>query len=38
MLLVGFHSLESLFEQYGYVAVFIGIMLESMGLPLPGKA
>jgi membrane protein DedA with SNARE-associated domain len=38
MLLVGFHSLGSLFEQYGYVAVFLGVMLESTGLPLPGES
>ncbi len=38
MLLVGFHSLESLFEQYGYIAVFTGILLESTGLPLPGES
>ena len=34
----GFHSLNGLFEHYGYAAVFLGIMLESIGLPLPGES
>jgi membrane protein DedA with SNARE-associated domain len=38
MSLIGFHSFHSLFEQYGYIAVFLGIMLESIGLPLPGES
>ena len=27
----------SLIEQYGYLVVFFGVMLESMGVPLPGE-
>jgi undecaprenyl-diphosphatase len=27
----------SLIEHYGYLAVFFGVMLESMGVPLPGE-
>jgi membrane protein DedA with SNARE-associated domain/membrane-associated phospholipid phosphatase len=27
----------SLIEQYGYVIVFLGVMLESAGVPLPGE-
>ncbi|TCJ16673.1 DedA family protein [Rubrobacter taiwanensis] len=27
----------SLIGQYGYLAVFFGVMLESMGVPLPGE-
>jgi membrane protein DedA with SNARE-associated domain len=30
--------LDSLFEQYGYPVIFLGIMLESIGLPLPGES
>ena len=32
------HALHNLFEQYGYAAIFAGIMLESIGLPLPGES
>ncbi|HEY4042450.1 MAG TPA: DedA family protein [Rhodopila sp.] len=38
MPLIGFHTLDSLFAQYGYVAIFIGVMLESTGVPLPGES
>ncbi|PYR32706.1 MAG: DedA family protein, partial [Acidobacteria bacterium] len=26
-----------IFEQYGYWAVFLGVMLENAGLPVPGE-
>lgn len=26
-----------LIEQYGYLAVFFGVMLESVGIPIPGE-
>lgn len=32
------HALDNLFQSYGYTAVFLGIMLESIGLPLPGES
>lgn len=32
------HAIESVLHQYGYVAVFLGIMLESAGMPLPGES
>ena len=32
------HELESLFRDYGYWAIFLGVMLESIGLPLPGES
>ena len=32
------HPLDRLLEAYGYAAVFVGILLESMGLPLPGES
>lgn len=32
------HSLDSLFDQYGYIVVFVGVLLESIGLPLPGES
>jgi membrane protein DedA with SNARE-associated domain len=31
-------SLDGLFQQYGYGVIFLGIMLESIGLPLPGES
>ena len=31
-------SLHGLLDQYGYRAVFVGILLESTGLPLPGES
>jgi membrane protein DedA with SNARE-associated domain len=27
----------SLIEQYGYLIVFLGVMLEGIGIPLPGE-
>lgn len=38
MSIVPLHALEGLFHQYGYAVVFVGIMLESIGLPLPGES
>ena len=38
MSLVPFHSLDSLFQQYHYAVIFLGVMLESTGLPLPGES
>ncbi|MEM9136441.1 MAG: DedA family protein [Cyanobacteria bacterium P01_F01_bin.42] len=35
---VSLEALESLAQQYGYGAVFVGIFLENLGLPLPGEA
>jgi membrane protein DedA with SNARE-associated domain len=32
------HSLEGLIHAYGYPAIFVIIMLESIGLPLPGES
>jgi membrane protein DedA with SNARE-associated domain len=32
------HWLESLLHSYGYPVVFLGILLESLGLPLPGES
>lgn len=31
-------SLDGLLQEYGYPAIFFCIMLESMGLPLPGES
>ncbi len=31
-------SLNSLFHAYGYATIFTGILLESIGLPLPGES
>jgi len=38
MSVFSFHELDSLFRNYGYGAIFLGIMLESIGLPLPGES
>ena len=32
------HALEGLVYQYGYTAIFLCILLESIGLPLPGES
>jgi membrane protein DedA with SNARE-associated domain len=38
MSLLSLHALESLIQGYGYPAIFLCIMLESIGLPLPGES
>jgi membrane protein DedA with SNARE-associated domain len=38
MSLLSLHSMDALFQQYGYAAVFVGVLLESIGLPLPGES
>ena len=38
MSILPLQSLDSLFQEYGYAVVFAGVMLESMGLPLPGES
>ncbi len=35
--MAGFH-LHTLLHEYGYIGVFLGVMLESIGLPLPGES
>jgi membrane protein DedA with SNARE-associated domain len=30
-------TIQSLATQYGYLAVFVGILLENLGMPLPGE-
>ncbi len=35
---VSLQTLETLAQQFGYGAVFCGIFLENLGLPLPGEA
>ncbi|WP_428486573.1 DedA family protein [Rhodopila sp.] len=32
------HALHGLLHQYGYPVIFLGILLESLGLPLPGES
>jgi membrane protein DedA with SNARE-associated domain len=29
--------IKEIAEKYGYVAVFLGILLENLGIPLPGE-
>ncbi|NCJ05820.1 DedA family protein [Synechococcales cyanobacterium C] len=36
--LISLETLQELAQQYGYGAVLLGILLESIGLPLPGEA
>src|SRR5438552_15194526 len=31
------HWLLTLFGRYGYVALFIGVFLENLGIPVPGE-
>jgi membrane protein DedA with SNARE-associated domain len=38
MSLLPLHALAGLIQTYGYVTVFLGILLESTGLPLPGES
>ncbi len=38
MSLVSLNGLEGLIHQYGYGVIFVCIMLESVGLPLPGES
>lgn len=38
MSLLPLHALADLIHSYGYAAVFAGILLESIGLPLPGES
>jgi membrane protein DedA with SNARE-associated domain len=38
MSLFSLQSLDGLLHQYGYAVVFLGVMLESIGLPLPGES
>jgi membrane protein DedA with SNARE-associated domain len=38
MSIFSFHELDTLFRDYGYWAIFLGVMLESIGLPLPGES
>lgn len=35
---IPFHTLANLLASYGYAVVFCGVMLESLGLPLPGES
>jgi membrane protein DedA with SNARE-associated domain len=35
---MAFHEFYHLFDQYGYAVIFAGILLESIGLPLPGES
>ncbi len=34
---ISIEKIEELAQQYGYWAVFLGIFLESLGLPIPGE-
>jgi membrane protein DedA with SNARE-associated domain len=32
------HTVENILQDYGYGAAFVGLMLESIGFPLPGES
>ena len=34
---VSLDTIQELAHQYGYWAVFLGILLENLGVPLPGE-
>ncbi len=38
MSIISLHALEHLLHEYGPAVIFLGIMLESLGLPLPGES
>jgi len=31
-------AIGAYFVRYGYLVVFVGVMLENVGIPLPGEA
>jgi membrane protein DedA with SNARE-associated domain len=35
--LISLETIEELAQQYGYWAVFLGILLENLGIPIPGE-
>ncbi len=38
MSIFSFHALDHLLHEYGYLTIFLGILLEAIGLPLPGES
>jgi len=34
---ISIETIQEIAHQYGYLAVFVGILLENMGIPLPGE-
>lgn len=34
---VSLEKIEEIAQQYGYLAIFVGILLENLGIPLPGE-
>jgi membrane protein DedA with SNARE-associated domain len=36
--IISLHALDGLLHQYGYLTIFLGILLESIGVPLPGES
>jgi membrane protein DedA with SNARE-associated domain len=37
MAFLSLETIQELANQYGYLAVFLGILLENLGIPLPGE-
>lgn len=38
MSIISLHALNGLVREYGYLTILVGILLESLGLPLPGES
>lgn len=34
---VSLENIQEIADKYGYIAVFVGILLENLGIPLPGE-
>lgn len=35
--LISLENIQEIAHQYGYLAIFLGILLENLGIPLPGE-
>ncbi|MEA5582881.1 DedA family protein [Nodularia harveyana UHCC-0300] len=35
--LISLESIQEFADQYGYLAIFLGILLENLGIPIPGE-
>ncbi|HHP7244190.1 MAG TPA: DedA family protein, partial [Elainellaceae cyanobacterium] len=34
---VSLQTIQEIAHEYGYIAIFLGILLENAGIPLPGE-
>ena len=35
--LISLENIQEIAHNYGYLAIFLGILLENLGIPLPGE-